>query len=62
MDWISVKDRLPEREGESLYVECIVTIWHYRTDIFGESYERCFPSIVQYDTTKKNKRIWNDNN
>ena len=35
MDWISIKDRLPERDGESIYVECIVTIWHYGTDIFG---------------------------
>lgn len=23
MDWISVKERLPERESESIYVECI---------------------------------------
>ena len=35
MEWISVKDRLPERDGESIYVECIVTIWHYGTDILG---------------------------
>jgi hypothetical protein len=55
MDWISVKDRLPERDGESIYVECIVTIWHYGTDIFGESYERCCTTIAQFDTTQK---IW----
>lgn len=55
MDWISVKDRLPERDGESIYVECIVTIWHYRTDILGESYERCCTTIAQFDTTQK---IW----
>lgn len=55
MDWISVRDRLPERDGESIYVECIVTIWHYGTDIFGESYERCCTTIAQFDTTQK---IW----
>lgn len=55
MDWISVKDRLPERDGESIYVECIVTIWHYGTDIFGDPYERCCTTIAQFDTTQK---IW----
>ena len=55
MDWISIKNRLPERDGESIYVECIVTIWHYGTDIFGESYERCCTTIAQFDTTQK---IW----
>lgn len=55
MNWISVKDRLPERDGESIYVECIVTIWHYGTDIWGKSYERCCTTIAQFDTTQK---IW----
>ena len=55
MEWISIRDRLPEREGESIYVECIVTIWHYGTDIWGESYERCRTTIAQFDTTQK---IW----
>lgn len=55
MNWISTKDRLPERDGESIYVECIVTIWHYGTDIFGGPYERCCTTIAQFDTTQK---IW----
>ena len=55
MDWISIRDRLPERDGESRYVECIVTIWHYGTDIFGGPYERCCTTIAQFDTTQK---IW----
>ena len=55
MEWISIRDRLPEREGESIYVECIVTIWHYGTDILGDPYERCCTTIAQFDTTQK---IW----
>lgn len=55
MNWISVKDRLPERDGESKYVECIVTIWFYGTDMFDEPCEHCQVTVAQFDTAQK---IW----
>lgn len=55
MNWISVKDRLPERDGESKYVKCIVTIWFYGTDMFDEPCEYCQVTVAQFDTAQK---IW----
>lgn len=55
MEWISVKDRLPERVGDSMYVECIVTLRFYWTDMFDEPNEHCRVTVAQFDTAQK---IW----
>lgn len=60
MNWISVKERLPERVGDSMYVECIVTLWIYWTGMLDEPYEHCCVTVAQFDTAQKIWRMAND--